>query len=41
MRGSGATILATKITSDALESYLNCKTMAHLKIGGPSGDHVG
>jgi predicted RecB family nuclease len=29
--------MATKITRDALESYLNCKTKAHLKLAGHQG----
>jgi predicted RecB family nuclease len=37
MRISGSKIMATKITRDALESYLNCKTKAHLKLAGDQG----
>ena len=29
--------MATKITRDVLESYLNCKTKAHLKLAGHQG----
>ena len=29
--------MATKITRDILESYLNCKTKAHLKLAGHQG----
>jgi predicted RecB family nuclease len=29
--------MPTKITRDALESYLNCKTKAHLKLAGQQG----
>src|SRR3954447_7349897 len=29
--------MATKITRAALESYLNCKTKAHLKLAGHQG----
>ena len=29
--------MATKITRDVLESYLNCKTKAHLKLAGQQG----
>jgi predicted RecB family nuclease len=29
--------MATKITRDALESYLNCKTKTHLKLAGHQG----
>jgi predicted RecB family nuclease len=37
MRISGSKIMATKITGDALESYLKCKTKAHLKLAGHQG----
>src|ERR1700719_1548857 len=37
MRFSGSRIMATKITRDVLESYLNCKTKAHLKLAGHRG----
>ena len=30
-------VMATKITRDVLESYLNCKTKAHLKLAGRLG----
>src|SRR6516225_9217822 len=30
--------MATKITRDALESYLNCKTKGHLKLAGQQGN---
>ena len=33
----GARIVATKITRDALESHLRCKTKAFLKLGGHHG----
>src|SRR4051794_20614089 len=29
--------MATKITREILESYLNCKTKAHLKLAGQQG----
>ena len=29
--------MATKITRDVLESYLHCKTKAHLKLAGQQG----
>jgi hypothetical protein len=29
--------MATKITRDIIESYLNCKYKGHLKLGGESG----
>ena len=29
--------MATKITREVLESYLNCKTKAHLKLAGHQG----
>ena len=38
MRISGSKIMATKITRDVLESYLNCKTKAHLKLAGHQGN---
>jgi predicted RecB family nuclease len=34
---SGGGIMATKITRDVLESYLYCKTKAHLKLAGQQG----
>ena len=34
---SGSKVMATKITRDVLESYLNCKTKAHLKLAGHQG----
>src|SRR3954465_11993672 len=37
MRTSGSKAMATKITRDVLESYLNCKTKAHLKLIGHQG----
>ena len=37
MRTSGSKVMATKITRDVLESYLNCKTKAHLKLAGHRG----
>ena len=37
MRTSGSKVMATKITRDVLESYLNCKTKAHLKLAGHQG----
>jgi predicted RecB family nuclease len=37
MRISGSEIMATKITRDVLESYLNCRTKAHLKLAGQQG----
>src|SRR5690242_20282025 len=33
----GAKIMATKITREVLESYLRCKTEAHLKLAGQQG----
>ena len=30
-------IMATKITRDIIESYLNCKYKGHLKLAGESG----
>ena len=29
--------MATKITRDIMESYLNCKYKAHLKLAGQQG----
>ena len=29
--------MATKITRDIIESYLNCKTKGHLKLAGETG----
>ncbi len=29
--------MATKITRQILEAYLNCKTKAHLKLAGQQG----
>ena len=29
--------MATKITREVLEGYLNCKTKAHLKLAGQQG----
>src|SRR5258707_13433682 len=37
MRTSGSKVMATKITKDVLESYLHCKTKAHLKLAGHQG----
>src|SRR3954469_15789765 len=37
MRTSGSKVMATKITRDVLESYLNCKTKAYLKLAGQQG----
>jgi predicted RecB family nuclease len=37
MRISGARVMATKITRDVLESYLDCKYKAHLKVAGHQG----
>ena len=37
MRTSGSKVMATKITRDVLESYLHCKTKAHLKLAGQQG----
>ena len=34
-------IMATKITRDIIESYLNCKYKGHLKLTGESGTQVG
>jgi hypothetical protein len=31
--------MATKITRDVIESYLNCKYKGHLKLAGKSGTH--
>src|SRR5262249_30276924 len=33
----GGGIMATKITQDIIESYLNCKYKGHLKLTGESG----
>ena len=33
--------MATKITRDVLESYLNCKTKAHLRLAGQQGNVSG
>ena len=33
----GSKIMATKITRDVLQSYLRCKTKAHLKLAGQHG----
>ena len=30
--------MATKITRQILEAYLNCKTKAHLKLAGQQGN---
>ena len=30
-------VVATKITREVLESYLHCKTKAHLKLAGQQG----
>jgi hypothetical protein len=37
MRISGSKIMAAKNARDALESYLNGKYKAHLKLAGPQG----
>ena len=37
MRISGGGIMAKKITREVLESYLHCKTKAHLKLAGQQG----
>src|SRR5262245_48843765 len=34
---TGGRIMATKITSDVLESYLHCKFKGHLKLAGQQG----
>ena len=33
--------MATKITRDVIESYLNCKYKGHLKLTGESGTQIG
>ena len=37
MRISGGWVMGKKITRQVLESYLNCKTKAHLKLAGQQG----
>jgi predicted RecB family nuclease len=37
MQFSRSTLMATKITRDALESFLHCKTKAQLKLAGQQG----
>src|SRR4051794_19123113 len=37
MRIPGSRIMAAKITRDTLESYLNCKYKAYLKLAGQQG----
>ena len=33
--------MGTRITSDVVEGYLNCKLKAHLKLNGSSGNQIG